>query len=516
MRPELEGRSTPELDSTELTDRNLLHVAKQTSGVMSSRAIGMAIGLASNVVFARMLGADLLGVYVLASTTLLFVSLVASMGIGHTLVRFVPVSLSRGNKSGAAGVFRAGTRLVMAASVAFAVLLFVLRGVLSGPVFKEPRLAGIMPIVAIGTLGATFQLVLGQTLRALRRTAQESFCLEIVNKTSKLAIFLALAGLGLGLKGITIAFVAAYFISAGTMLILILRQAPYLLSGPASLPAPRREIAAFASMMLFVGFMNYSLSISDRVMLGILGTSQDVGIYNTAFLISNVLALVFMGFNASFAPVISELYHNNKRLELRSLYSSLTRGILIIIIPAFCWLIGFGDDLLRVFGPEFVGGYVALVVLGVSVVVRCLVGTVGTMLVMSGHQKFNAANIVIVTAMNVGLNLLLIPRYGLLGAAIATAVSVSIIDTVGLIEVRLLIKIHPYRRAFLKVAVAAAAALAGNLFLRWNTPELSIVGIVGVLAATYAVFVGVIALLGVEREDRLIAGRALARLRRRR
>lgn len=515
MRPDPEGRATTDPDSTEIADRNLLHVAKQTSGVMSSRMIGMAIGLASNVVFARMLGAELLGVYVLASTVLLFVSLVASLGMGHTFVRFIPVSLSRGNEAGAAGVFRMGTRVALATSAGFAILLFALRGTLAGPVFKEPLLAGIMPIVAVGTLGATFQLVLGQTLRALRKTAQESLCLEVVNKTTKLAIFLALAGLGLGLTGITIAFVAAYFISAGTMLALIWRQAPYLMSGPASMPAPRREIAAFSSMMLFVGFMNYSLSISDRVMLGILGTSGDVGIYNTAFLISNVLTLVFMGFNASFAPVISELYHNGKRRELRSLYSSLTRGILIIIMPAFCWIIGFGDDLLRFFGPEFVGGYVALVVLAVSVVVRCVVGTVGTMLVMSGHQKFNAVNIVIVTAMNVGLNLLLIPRYGLLGAAIATAVSVSIIDTVGLIEVRVLLKIHPYSIAFLKVAFAALTVLAGNLFLRWNTPELSIFAITGVLAATYVAFVGVIALLGVEREDRLIAGRVVARLRRR-
>lgn len=500
--------------STDTTDRHLLNVAKQTSGVMTSRVIGMAIGLASNVIFARVLGAELLGVYVLASTTLLFLSLVASFGMGHTFVRFIPVSLSRGDEPGAAGVFRLGARAVFASSVIFGVLLFALRNVVAGPIFKEPLLLPILPIVAIGTVGATFQLVFGQTLRALKRTAQESFCLEVVNKTTKLAIFLALVGFGLRLTGVAAALVAAYFVAAGAMLFLIGRHAPFLTHGPSTLPGPGREIAAFSSMMLFVGFMNYSLSISDRVMLGILGTSGDVGIYNTAFLISNVLALVFMGFNSSFAPIISELHHNGKRLELRSLYSSLTRTILIIILPAFCWIIGFGDDLLRVFGDEFVGGYAALVILGVSVVVRCAVGTVGTLLVMSGHQRFNAVNIVIVTAMNVGLNLLLIPRYGLLGAAVATAVSVSLIDAVGLIEVRLLLKIHPYRRIFLKLLVAALAALAGNLLLRWSTPELPVFAILGILVATYAVFAGLLALLGLERDDRLIIDRALSKLRR--
>ncbi len=510
---EEERRNRPPF-SRDLADSNLLLVAKQTTGVMSFRAIGTVLGLVSNIVFARVLGAELLGVYVLASTTLLLLSLVASFGLGHTFVRFVPVRLSRGDEPGAAGVFRLGVGIVLVSSTVLGTFLYLLRDVVAGPIFDEPLLRPILPLVAFGVVGATFQLVLGHTLRSLKKTAQESLCIDVINKTSKLAIFAALAYLGLKLFGITVALVAGYFVSVGAMLVLINRQARYLLRGPRVASVPRRELLAFSSVMLFVGFMNYSLSISDRVMLGILGTSVDVGIYNTAFLISNVLALVFMGFNASFAPVISELYHSDRRQELRSLYSSLTRMVLMIVVPAFCWLIGFGDSLLGVFGQEFTAGYVALIVLGAGVVVRCTVGTVGTMLVMSGHQKFNAANIVAVTALNVLLNLILIPRYGLLGAAIATTISVSLIDTIGLIEVRVLIGIHPYRRSFLKTLLAALVALGGNILVRTSLPRPSPVGMVALLLATYAVFVGLLAVMGLERDDRLILSRVLTWLRR--
>jgi O-antigen/teichoic acid export membrane protein len=499
--------------SRELADQSLLHVTKQTSGVMSSRMIGVVLGFVSNVVFARVLGAEFLGVFVLASTSLLFVSLVASFGMGHTFVRFVPVLLSRGDRPGAASLFGLGARLVLVSSLVFGALVYLLRGVIAGRVFDEPLLTPIMPIVAVGVVGATFELVLGHTLRSLKSPSRETFCLEVVDKVTKLAVFAVLAYFGLRLSGITIAMLAGYFAAVGAMLFMIDRQAPYLLRGPRMRSVPTREIFAFSSVMLFVGFMNYSLSISDRVMLGILGTSTDVGIYNIAFLISNMLTLVFMGFNASFAPVISELYHNDRIGELKSLYSSLTRGILIIIVPAFCWLVGFGDDLLTVFGGEFSAGYAALIVLSVGVVARCAVGTVGTMLVMSGHQRYNAANIIIVTAMNVVLNLLLIPRYGLLGAAVATAVSVSAIDTVGLIEVRLLLGIHPYRPAYLKILIAAVVALAGNLLLRAILPSLPPLAIAALLIATYAVFLGLVFLMGLEHEDRLLIGRGLARLR---
>lgn len=510
---ELERKGPETTNST--ADENLLHVAKQTSGVMTFRMLGMGLGLVSNIVFARFLGAELLGVFVQASTTLLLISLLASLGMGHTFVRFIPVRLSRGDKAGAAGVFRMGMWTILASSVGFSILVFALRNVIAGPIYKEPLLLPILPLVSLGTIGATFQLVLGLTLRSLKKTAQESLCLEVVNKVTKLAVFFLLIAFGLKLVGLTAALTVAYFVAAGAMLYLIRRQAPFFLSGPSTRSVSHREIAAFSSVALLVGFMNYSLSISDRVMLGILSTSEAVGIYNVAFLISNILALVFMGFNSSFGPVIAELYHNDRRSELRSLYSSLTRSILIIIAPAFCWIVGFGDDLLRVFGDEFVAGYMALVVLGIGVVVRCVVGTVGTMLVMSGHQKFNAVNVVVVTAMNIGLNYLLIPRYGILGAAVATAVSVSIIDAVGLLEVRLLLKIHPYRRAFLKLVVAATAALGGNLLLRSVTPELPFVAIVGILAATYGVFVGLLALMGLERDDKLIIRKALEKLKHR-
>jgi O-antigen/teichoic acid export membrane protein len=175
-------------------------------------------------------------------------------------------------------------------------------------------------------------------------------------------------------------------------------------------------------------------------------------------------------------------------------------------------MIGFGDDLLRFFGSEFPAGYAALVVLGVGALARCAVGSVGTILVQSGHQNYNAFNIAAVTAANIGLNLYYIPRYDVLGAAIATGLSLAAINIVGLIEVRLLLGIWPYRVSYLKLLLAAAVALAGNLLLRANTPDLGVVVLIGILAATFAVFLGVIALLGFEEDDRMLMRRVLARI----
>ncbi len=493
-------------------EKNLVDVTRQATGVMAYQFVGLVIGFGSNLVFARVLGADLLGVFVLAQTTLLVLSLLASFGMGPTLLRFIPVSLSRKNRPGAAGVLRSGSVLALAATVVTVLVLILGRNVLADTIFNEPRLLPLVPILAAGILPAAFIKIYGFTLRAIRMVSWETFCVEVVFKVSKFAIFLALCAAGLKLAGLTWALAAAYAAATVAMLIIIDWQAPYITRGPRTASVSYRTLLSFSVTMTFVAFMNYSLSITDRTMLGILSTSESVGIYNIAFLISNMLTLIFMGFNNAFSPLISELYHNDQRRELGDLYSSLTRTVLIIVTPALIWMLGFGDDVLRYFGGDFPAGYMPLVVLGIGVLTRCAVGSVGTLLVLSGHQNYNAVNIAAVTAANIGLNLYLIPRYGVLGAAIATSVALAAINIVGLLEVRLLLGIWPYRLSYLKLILAAAVTLAGNLLLRANTPEFGVFVVIGILVATFIVFVGVIALLGFEEDDRMLMRRAFARL----
>lgn len=494
-------------------DRSLVHVTKQATGVMSFRLVGVVLGLGSNVIFARLLGAELLGVYVLASTVLLIASLVASFGTSYTLIRYVPVGLSRGDKEGAAGVFAFCFRLVTAVAVVGTAVLLILRSWLANGVFHEPLLLSVLPIAALGVLPASLTQYLGGTLIALKQTAKEAFATEVVYKIAKLAIFLGLYfTVDMRLRALVVGFSAAYVVSDLAMLRSIRREEPALVSGSRRTSVRERELFAFSATMFAVTFLNYTMSITDRFMLGILSTSEAVGIYNVAFIISNILTLVYMGFNYSFAPVVSELYHNDRIPELSSLYASLTRVVSIIVVPAFIWLVGSGDDLLRIFGREFVVGYSALVVLGLGAVARCAVGFVANLLMMSGHQRYNVFNIVVSTLLNIVLNLYFIPRYGVLGAAVATTISVVVISAVGLTQVRVFLRLSPYRRSYLKVVAGAAVALLATLYLRAHTPALEHWQIGLLLLATYAVFLGVLLLLGIERDDKVLAQRFLRKL----
>ncbi|MCK4513271.1 hypothetical protein KAW64_16095, partial [bacterium] len=97
---------------------------------------------------------------------------------------------------------------------------------------------------------------------------------------------------------------------------------------------------------------------------------------------------------------------------------------------------------------------------------------------------------------------------------IATAISLALINVIGLIEVRLLIGIWPYRLSYLKLVAASLVTTACNLYLRSRLPEQGLVQIILLFIGTFVVFLGVLALLGIEEDDRMLIGRVMGRVRR--
>jgi O-antigen/teichoic acid export membrane protein len=124
----------------------------------------------------------------------------------------------------------------------------------------------------------------------------------------------------------------------------------------------------------------------------------------------------------------------------------------------------FAPFLLRIFGPDFSTGRTALTILALAMLVNMGTGTVTVILLMSGKSSWNLANTAGAAAVNVGLNLLLIPHLGMTGAAIAWAAAICVQNLVPLAQIWVALRIHPFGPAY-PVPVAAAAICFGGLGL---------------------------------------------------
>jgi O-antigen/teichoic acid export membrane protein len=181
-------------------------------------------------------------------------------------------------------------------------------------------------------------------------------------------------------------------------------------------------------------------------------------------------------------------------------------------MPAFLIQVLFGRWLLTLFGEEFVAAYPALVILAVGQLINYSSGVTVDVIKMIGRSGLMLANTVLDVSSYVLLNLLLVPRYGLVGAAWAAAAELVISNLVRAVEVWVITRMHPYSRAFAKPLLAGLGATAAVLAARQLPVPAAFAEVLQLvlLALTY---LGLLAALRLDPDDRAVLARLLGRLR---
>jgi O-antigen/teichoic acid export membrane protein len=213
--------------------------------------------------------------------------------------------------------------------------------------------------------------------------------------------------------------------------------------------------------------------------------------------------MIFMhAINASFAPRIADLYRSDRREDLAALYRVVTSLIVRLSLPVFMLLFVFPRELLSIFGPAYEIGAAVTMLLAIGTLSDVLSGPCGHMLMMSGRPYLAMANNILALTLNIGLNVWLIPRYGIVGAGVAWAASLVFINLSRVTQVYVTMKMVPFDRGLTKGVVAAAAALPGALLVEANMDGLAAL-LVGATAIVF-VYVATIFALGLEAQDRLV------------
>lgn len=181
-----------------------------------------------------------------------------------------------------------------------------------------------------------------------------------------------------------------------------------------------------ATPFMLVGAMQIINGQTDVVMLGILRSTHEVGIYRVVFQGAVLVAFVLTAVNLILSPKIAALYARRDMKSIQRLVTLSARGIFAGSLPIVLIMIfGGGWVLEGFFGAEYVVGLDALRVLCVGQLTNACAGSVGVILNMTGHERYTVRGVGIAAAMNILLNFVLIPKFGLNGAAVATTVSLA-------------------------------------------------------------------------------------------
>jgi O-antigen/teichoic acid export membrane protein len=175
--------------------------------------------------------------------------------------------------------------------------------------------------------------------------------------------------------------------------------------------------------LLLIAVSQMLLNSTDTLMLGATVGTVEAGRYAVASQVASMITFAINSVNLIVAPMIAELQAQGRRSELQRVLTLSARGVGLFGLVALAVLVAAGGPLLRVFGPDFTIAHRPMIVLAVGQASIVFFGSVGYLMTMTGHGRDASVVIVASALVNIGLNAVLIPRYGLMGASVATCVS---------------------------------------------------------------------------------------------
>lgn len=454
------------IEQTETLEQLTKKVAKGTGITFSGSIVGGTFLYISSLIIARLLGAELLGIYVLGYAIFSFSALLARIGLDSGALRYVSIYNEARDRKRIKGVLVQSFLVSFLAGLGIGIVSYFGSEWIATTIFKIDELDKVIRVFSFGIPFMATMFVAATATRGFQKMQYFVYIVNIFQPLTKLCLILIFYWAGLELYGVVWATVISAVL--GLLLVAVFyikRVFPELISNIKPL-FETRKLLEFSIPMFFSALVGLFFVWTDVLMLGYFHSPSEVGIYRVASQTSLLLMLVLSALSSIFAPITAELYNKKEMDKLNSLFKIVTRWGFYICLPIFLIMVFLPKEILSLFGLQFIGGWYALIILAFAYFIHVSLGDVGWVLAMCGRQKLWFYIIIIMAALNIGVNLLLIPKFGIAGAAMATGISMVGLHLVGLVVVRYLLKLFPFDGRHLKGLAAGIVACIFALVLR--------------------------------------------------
>lgn len=389
------------------------------------RIFSAAIAFVSQIVLARLMGEFEYGIFAFVWVIVVLAGNLSCLGFHTSVIRFLHQHKARGEVESVRGLNLA-VRLVALVSASLIgasglVFLQIFGDRLEAYYLLPISLAFFtMPMIALGDVLDGTARSNGWTVTALSPT-------YLIRPTLILVFMLAALWFGAPRTAVTAmeaALAATYVTTLLQLLRLTLRLRRLYGIGPR-----RFEMGAWFrySLPLFlVDGIGFLLTNADVVVVGLYLPPDQVGIYYAAAKTIVLVQFVYFSIKAAAGPRFSAILAEGDMAALAAFAGQMARWSFWPSLAVGLLALAAGDLLLSLFGSAFTAGYWLMAILFAGILAKSMVGPGEVLLSMAGHQNLCVLLYAITLAASIGLNVALIPHFGLTGAAVATASAMMI------------------------------------------------------------------------------------------
>ncbi|WP_134670263.1 flippase [Halorussus marinus] len=460
---------------------DILQLVKGSGVLLLGYVANYGIGFLTQVVMARQLGTTGYGIVTLGMVFTSSVTIFSLFGLHKGFGRFIP-RFDEDSRRGA--VVLLGLAVSLPITLTFAAISFIFSSDIALLLFRDPDMARPIRIFALGIVPFTVLRLSVGISQGLQRSWFKAVVRNILLPGSRFVFVIVVLTAGLGYLGIAWAYVGSLLFAGFAGVVFILRNISF---GDDAWDAASFELArrllVFSIPLVITATMTTTLQNLDSFLIGYFSIPDDVGIYRAAYMIAQMLTVFLGTLGFLFMPMMSELHSDERGDRMEALYQTVTKWIVVLSVPFVLVLVTIPEIVLTVvYGQAYTESAIVLVVLAFGFLLHAITGLNDNTLISVGNSRVVMVDNVVAVLLNIVLNVVLIPRYSFVGAAVATAITFAVRNVLYTYHLYRYVGILPQYSGVKRHGATIVLFLVIALVIRWFLPTARPLLLVGQLA----------------------------------
>jgi len=449
-------------------NQSVNRIVSGSTVILAGTFLGMLLDILIKKVLTSHLSPADFGTYSLALTVISITGAVATLGLNEGVPRYIAFFRGRNEEQ--------KVHELIISAIIMGLLAGLLAMLVSPSLFQSLAGGGfdaqgkILSVVKILVFAIPFTILLNLTVaiyRGFDRTNVNMYFYNIVRPVSLLGFASAAVFIGVSLKGVVLADLLSMVFTFSIMSVYFVKRPPVKPEWKLKFSEPTKQLIRYSFPLLITATLLNLMSWIDTIMLGYFKSAEVVGVYNAVYPLVGFLTLIIASMGYVYVPVASKLWGLNNTEPVGSIYAVMTKWCFLLTFPIFALVFVYPEFLItKLYGAQYVGGTTALRILAMGFIANSYFGFNYHTLLASGDSDFLMRCSVASAGINILINFMLIPEYGMVGAAIGTAVSYASIEVLMTLRAWRKQKMHPFTSMYRKLTAVCVFMVVSMLAVK--------------------------------------------------
>ncbi|MFH0936564.1 MAG: flippase [Candidatus Woesearchaeota archaeon] len=384
------------------------------------------------------------------------VGIIALLGLNIGVLRYVSFYKAKNNKNKIKGAIVSALQITLPLSLLLSSIIFIFADKIAN-LFHDDSLTLILRIIIIGVPFFVLGNIFIHVLRAYHKIGYAIGAREIIEKIVNILLTLLLFYFGLSVYGASIAYTVAA-VSTFIISFYLMEKKVFSIFTKIKTHYYRSEILKYSLPLVFTGFFFMIIRWVNTFILGYFENASSVGIYNVSLSTADLMYLIPIALTTLSFPIMTEGYSKNKDLKL--IYDTTTKWIFLMIVPIYLVFFFFSKNILGImFGGEYSKGALALSILSLGYIFYSLSKIAFDLLSIAKKTKIIFYITLIAAITGTILSLILVPKFKLMGAAISTFISFTLIGVLFFYYAHKINNLQPIKWIYLKIFIIGLVSI---------------------------------------------------------